>query len=37
MNLNKQFSVILTLAVAFMMLVVPLSTVLGGGSGIFEE
>lgn len=38
MNLKKQFSVILTLAVAFMMLVVPLSTALGGGgSGIFEK
>ena len=32
MNLRKKASVILTLAVAFMMLVIPLSTTLGGGS-----
>lgn len=31
MNLRKKASVLLTLAVAFMMLVVPLSTSLGGG------
>lgn len=31
MNIDKKVSVILTLAVAFIMLVVPLSTALGGG------
>ena len=31
MNLRKKASVILVLAVAFMMAVVPVSTALGGG------
>ncbi|WP_256365359.1 hypothetical protein [Candidatus Methanomassiliicoccus intestinalis] len=31
MNLSKKATVVLTLAVAFMMLVTPLSTALGGG------
>ncbi len=37
MNLSKKATVVLTLAVAFMMLVTPLSTALGGGYRILEK
>jgi len=37
MNLSKKATVVLTLAVAFMMLVTPLSTALGGGGRILGK